>query len=53
VKKTLSLSGPGGYFKTGDYQQFSTASGDGQYAPSSYAVTELRNLSVTHTPALS
>jgi hypothetical protein len=53
VKKTITLSGSGGYFKTGDYQQFSTASGDGQYAPSSYAVVELRNLSVTHTPALS
>ncbi len=55
---TFTISGTGFYFKTGDYQQFSTAvtnssgSPDGGYSPSSYARTELKNLVVTHSPAL-
>jgi hypothetical protein len=49
VKKTISISTVGGYFKAGTYAQFSTVSGDGQYASTSYAETEVRNLVVTHS----
>jgi hypothetical protein len=49
---SFTISGSGFYFKVGDYQQFTTASGDGQYKSSSYATVELKNLFVTHSPAL-
>jgi hypothetical protein len=58
VKFTFTISGTGFYFKAGDYQQFSTAvtnaqgNPDGGYAATSFARVELKNLVVTHTPAL-
>lgn len=59
VKKfTFTISGTGFYFKAGDYQQFSTAvtnaqgNPDGGYQSTSNAKVELKNLVVTHTPAL-
>ena len=59
VKKfSFTIGLTGGYFKAGDYQQFSTAvtnaqgNPDGGYAATSNAKVELKNLVVTHTPAL-
>jgi hypothetical protein len=52
VVKSFTISGDGFYYKALDYQQFSTVSGDGQYKSTSYATVELKNLQVTHSPAL-
>jgi hypothetical protein len=58
VKFSFTISGTGYYFKAVDYQQFSTAvtnaqgNPDGGYAATSFARVELKNLVVTHTPAL-
>lgn len=52
VRKTITLNGSGCYFKAGNYQQFSMVSTDGGYPASAYSRVELRNLVVTHSPAL-
>jgi len=58
MAKSFTISGTGFYFKAGDYQQFSTyvtnphGNPDGGYQATSFARVELKNLFVTHTPAL-
>jgi hypothetical protein len=58
IVKSFTIGLTGGYFKAGCYAQFSTAvvnahgNPDGGYQATSYARAELKNLRVTHTPAL-